>query len=109
MAASVEPRQQFGRLERPVRGGGATNGAKAYPPPASHLPRRADSPVRGCGFPPLVSPPRGRPDDASDDEDDEQEDWRELYGPHLQLRWSPRCTTSATRAPPTPGWSATCP
>ncbi|KAG2584430.1 hypothetical protein PVAP13_6KG411500 [Panicum virgatum] len=93
MAASVEPRQQFGRLE-PVRGGGATNGAKAYhPPPASqHIPRRADSPVRGCGFPPLVSPPRGRGDDAAaseDDEDDEPADWRELYGSQLQLEVEP--------------------
>jgi nitrate reductase (NAD(P)H) len=89
MAASVEPRQQFGRLEA-VRGATA-NGAKAYPPPASHIPRRADSPVRGCGFPPLVSPPRTtRPGEASsDDEDDEQEDWRELYGSHLQLEVEP--------------------
>ncbi|GJN03749.1 hypothetical protein PR202_ga21225 [Eleusine coracana subsp. coracana] len=88
MAASVEPRQ-FGRLEP---GSGqvrvATNGAKAYPPPASHIPRRSDSPVRGCGFPPLVSPPR-KSDDASDDDDDEPEDWRELYGSHSQLEVEP--------------------
>ncbi|CAO2202190.1 unnamed protein product [Urochloa humidicola] len=89
MAASVEPRQQFGRLE-PVRGGAAVNGAKAYPPPASHIPRRSDSPARGCGFPPLVSPPRTNTAASSDDEDDDESDgWRDLYGSHLQLEVEP--------------------
>ncbi|ONM03646.1 Nitrate reductase [NADH] 2 [Zea mays] len=77
--AAVEPRQ-FGRLE-PARVG-------AYPPPPSHIPRRADSPARGCGFPPLVSPPRSTSDDASSS-DDEQDDWRELYGSQLQLEVEP--------------------
>ncbi|CAO2206984.1 unnamed protein product [Urochloa humidicola] len=86
MAASVEPRQQFGRLEP-----AAANGAKAYPPPASHIPRRPGSPARGCGFPPLASPPpRVAAASSSDDEDDdEHEDWRELYGSHLQLEVEP--------------------
>ena len=91
MAASVQPRQ-FGHLEpgsAPVRGAASSNGAKAYPP-ANGIPRRADSPVRGCGFPPLVSPPpRKPPSDGSDDEEEEQEDWRELYGSHLQLEVEP--------------------
>jgi nitrate reductase (NAD(P)H) len=76
MAASVEPRQ-LGRLEP---GSGqvritSNGGAKAYP----HVPRRSESPVRGCGcgIPLLVSP------------DDEQEDWRDLYGSHLQLEVEP--------------------
>ncbi|EEC83712.1 hypothetical protein OsI_29540 [Oryza sativa Indica Group] len=91
MAASVQPRQ-FGHLEpgsAPVCGAASSNGAKAYPP-ANGIPRRADSPVRGCGFPPLVSPPsRKPPSDGSDDEEEEQEDWRELYGSHLQLEVEP--------------------
>jgi nitrate reductase (NAD(P)H) len=78
--AAVEPRQ-FGRLE-PARVG-------AYPPPPSHIPRRVDSPARGCGFPPLVSPPRSTSDDASSSDDEEQEDWRELYGSQLQLEVEP--------------------
>ncbi|EAZ07293.1 hypothetical protein OsI_29541 [Oryza sativa Indica Group] len=91
MAASVQPRQ-FGHLEpgsAPVCGAASSNGAKAYPP-ANGIPHRADSPVRGCGFPPLVSPPsRKPPSDGSDDEEEEQEDWRELYGSHLQLEVEP--------------------
>jgi nitrate reductase (NAD(P)H) len=85
MAASVEPRQ-FGRLEPvsapPVRTA-ASNG--------NGIRRRADSPVRGCAFPALISPPRKAPvqEEASDDEEDEQEDWRELYGSQLQFEVEP--------------------
>jgi nitrate reductase (NAD(P)H) len=58
---------------------------------SSGIRRRADSPVRGCGFPALISPPRKARvyDDASDDDEEEQEDWRELYGSQLQFEVEP--------------------
>ncbi len=82
MAASVQPRQ-FGHLEpgsAPVCGAASSNGAKAYPP-ANGIPHRADSPVRGCSFPPLVSPPlRKPPSDGSDDEEQRRINERGVEG-----------------------------
>ncbi|VAI41388.1 unnamed protein product [Triticum turgidum subsp. durum] len=87
MAASVEPRQSsFGRLDAPATSPPARSGA------SNGIRRRADSPVRGCGFPPLISPPRKTlVEEEEEDEDDEEpeEDWREAYGSQLQLEVEP--------------------
>ncbi|KAF7082080.1 hypothetical protein CFC21_085961 [Triticum aestivum] len=88
MAASVEPRQSsFGRLDAPATAPPARNGSSN-----GGIRRRADSPVRGCGFPPLISPPRKAivEEEEQDEEDEEpEEDWREAYGSQLQLEVEP--------------------
>ncbi|KAG2579300.1 hypothetical protein PVAP13_6NG244624 [Panicum virgatum] len=76
MAASVEPKH-LARLEpSSAQMQAFMNGTRAYPPPS---PRRSDR-----GFTALVSSPSHPWDE--DDDDDEQENWRKLYGSHLQLK-----------------------
>ena len=79
MAASVEP-THLGRLEpSSAQMQAFMNGTRAYPPSSpSRIPRRSDR-----GFTALVSSPLHPWDE---DDDDDEQDWRELYGSHLQLQ-----------------------
>ncbi|RLN03567.1 hypothetical protein C2845_PM13G19790 [Panicum miliaceum] len=79
MAASVEP-THLARLDpSSAQMQAFMNGTRAYLPSSpSRIPRRSDR-----GFTALVS------SHAWDEDDDDEQDWRELYGSHLQLEVEP--------------------